>query len=57
MNIYLPIAELSANVYYLLAMGGIAGLLAGLFGVGGMMPIRYTQGMVSGIVRIVLYCV
>ena len=35
MNIYLPIAELSANVYYLLAMGGIAGLLAGLFGVGG----------------------
>ena len=35
MNIYLPIAELSANVYYLLALGGVAGLLSGLFGVGG----------------------
>ena len=35
MNIYLPIAELSANVYYLLGLGGIAGLLSGLFGIGG----------------------
>ncbi len=35
MNIYLPIAELSANIYYLMALGGIAGMLSGLFGIGG----------------------
>lgn len=35
MNIYLPIAELSANIYYLMALGGVAGLLSGLFGIGG----------------------
>ncbi len=35
MNIYLPIAELSANIYSLMALGGVAGLLSGLFGIGG----------------------
>lgn len=35
MNIYLPIAELSENVYLLLAIGGGVGFLSGLFGVGG----------------------
>ncbi len=35
MDIYLPIAELSINVFLLLALGGAAGLLAGMFGVGG----------------------
>lgn len=35
MHIYLPIAELSAHILVLLALGGIAGLLSGLFGVGG----------------------
>lgn len=35
MQIYLPIAELSVNVFALLALGGIAGILSGLFGVGG----------------------
>ena len=35
MEIYLPIAELSMNVFVLLALGGAAGLLAGMFGVGG----------------------
>ena len=35
MNVYLPIAELSANMYYLLGLGGVAGLLSGLFGIGG----------------------
>lgn len=35
MNIYLPIAELSANIYYLVALGGVAGLFSGLFGIGG----------------------
>jgi len=35
MQIYLPIAEMSADVFLLLAMGGSVGLLSGLFGVGG----------------------
>ena len=35
MDIYLPIAELSINVFVLLGLGGAAGLLAGMFGVGG----------------------
>ncbi len=35
MGIYLPIAELSANLFILLAMGGAVGFLSGMFGVGG----------------------
>ncbi|MEZ5690919.1 MAG: sulfite exporter TauE/SafE family protein [Rickettsiales bacterium] len=35
MNIYLPIAELSANIFLLLGLGGLTGLLSGMFGVGG----------------------
>jgi uncharacterized protein len=35
MQIYLPIAEMSVNVFLLLAMGGGVGFLSGLFGVGG----------------------
>jgi hypothetical protein len=35
MQIYLPIAEMSVNVFLLLGMGGAVGLLSGLFGVGG----------------------
>ena len=35
MNIYLPIAEISVNVFLLLGMGGGVGFLSGLFGVGG----------------------
>ena len=35
MQIYLPIAELSVNIFLVLGMGGIVGLLSGLFGVGG----------------------
>lgn len=35
MQIYLPIAELSVNLFLLLAMGGAVGFLSGLFGVGG----------------------
>jgi uncharacterized protein len=34
-EIYLPIAEQSMNIFVLLALGGVAGLLAGMFGVGG----------------------
>lgn len=35
MNLYLPIAELSLNIFLLLAMGGTVGFLSGLFGIGG----------------------
>ena len=35
MQIYLPIAEVSVNVFVLLGMGGGVGFLSGLFGVGG----------------------
>lgn len=35
MQIYLPIAELSVNILTLLALGGTAGLLSGMFGIGG----------------------
>jgi len=34
-EIYLPIAEQSMSIFVLLALGGAAGLLAGMFGVGG----------------------
>jgi len=34
-NIYLPIAELTENVFLLLGLGGGVGFLSGLFGVGG----------------------
>src|SRR5581483_3507718 len=35
MQIYLPIAEISVNIFLVLALGGGIGLLSGLFGVGG----------------------
>lgn len=35
MQIYLPIAEVSVNAFLILGLGGIVGLLSGLFGVGG----------------------
>ncbi len=35
MHVYLPIAEMSVNVFAILGLGGAAGLLAGMFGVGG----------------------
>lgn len=35
MQIYLPIAEVSANLFLLLGLGGIVGILSGMFGVGG----------------------
>ncbi|MEM6492127.1 MAG: sulfite exporter TauE/SafE family protein [Pseudomonadota bacterium] len=35
MQIYLPIAEMSVDVFLLLALGGGVGVLSGLFGVGG----------------------
>lgn len=35
MGIYLPIAEISVNVFVILAMGATVGFLSGMFGVGG----------------------
>ncbi|MBP1720260.1 MAG: hypothetical protein H6Q43_3698, partial [Deltaproteobacteria bacterium] len=35
MDIYLPIAGLSINYFLLIGLGGLVGLLSGLFGVGG----------------------
>lgn len=35
MQIYLPIAEISVNIFALFGIGGIVGFLSGLFGVGG----------------------
>lgn len=35
MQIYLPIAEISVSVYLLLGLGGVVGVLSGMFGVGG----------------------
>ncbi|WP_340108433.1 sulfite exporter TauE/SafE family protein [Pikeienuella sp. HZG-20] len=35
MQIYLPIAEVSVNAFLLLGLGGVIGVLSGIFGVGG----------------------
>jgi uncharacterized membrane protein YfcA len=35
MDLYLPIAGLSVNVFMMIGLGGIVGLLSGMFGVGG----------------------
>ena len=35
MDIYLPIAEMSVNIYALLLLGVVTGILSGMFGVGG----------------------
>ena len=48
MQIYLPIAEISVNVFLLLGLGGAVGLLSGIFGVGGgflMTPILIFIGV------------
>jgi uncharacterized protein len=48
MQIYLPIAELSMNVFSLLLLGGGVGFLSGLFGVGGgflMTPLLIFMGV------------
>jgi len=48
MQIYLPIAELSVNVFLLLGLGGGVGFLSGLFGVGGgflMTPLLIFNGI------------
>ena len=48
MQMYLPIAEVSINAYLLLGLGGIVGLLSGMFGVGGgflMTPLLFFIGI------------
>jgi hypothetical protein len=35
MDIYLPVAEMSVNLFLLLGLGGVVGFLSGVFGVGG----------------------
>ena len=35
MSIYLPIAEISINIFLLISMGGVVGFLSGMFGLGG----------------------
>lgn len=35
MNLYLPIANLSVNALFIIGLGGLVGLLSGMFGVGG----------------------
>ncbi|WP_323005727.1 sulfite exporter TauE/SafE family protein [Pseudorhodobacter sp.] len=48
MQIYLPIAELSVNAFALLGLGGIVGILSGMFGVGGgfiITPLLFFMGI------------
>ncbi len=48
MQIYLPIAELSLNIFLLLGMGGLVGFLSCMFGVGGgflMTPLLLFAGV------------
>ncbi len=48
MNFYLPIAEMSVNIFVFLGMGGAVGFLSGLFGVGGgflMTPLLIFSGI------------
>ena len=48
MNVYLPIAEISANIFVFVGMGFAVGFLSGLFGVGGgflMTPLLIFSGV------------
>lgn len=52
MQIYLPIAELSVNIFLLLGMGAGVGFLSGMFGVGGgflMTPLLIFLGIPSAV--------
>lgn len=35
MDVYLPIANLSVNALVIIGLGGLVGILSGMFGVGG----------------------
>jgi len=48
MYVYLPIAEVSVNAFILLGLGGLVGVLSGMFGVGGgflMTPLLFFIGI------------
>ena len=48
MQVYLPIAEVSVNIFLLLGLGGLVGVLSGMFGVGGgfiMTPLLFFIGV------------
>lgn len=48
MQVYLPIAEVSVNIFLLLGLGGLVGVLSGMFGVGGgflMTPLLFFIGI------------
>lgn len=48
MYIYLPVAEVSVNAFILLGLGGLVGVLSGMFGVGGgflMTPLLFFIGI------------
>jgi uncharacterized membrane protein YfcA len=48
MQVYLPIAEVSVNVFLLFGLGGLVGILSGMFGVGGgflMTPLLFFIGI------------
>lgn len=48
MLVYLPIAEVSVNAFLLLGLGGLVGVLSGMFGVGGgflMTPLLFFIGI------------
>ena len=48
MQLYLPIAEVSVNAFLLLGLGGLVGMLSGMFGVGGgflITPLLFMAGI------------
>jgi len=52
MTLYLPIAEMSVNIWILIAMGAAVGFLSGMFGVGGgflMTPLLIFSGIPSAV--------
>ena len=52
MQLYLPIAEVSVNAFVLLGIGGVVGLLSGMFGVGGgflITPLLLFIGVPAGV--------
>ena len=52
MTLYLPVAEMSANLLVFLAMGGAVGFLSGMFGVGGgflMTPLLIFAGIPAAV--------
>ena len=48
MQLYLPIAEVSINAFLILGLGGLVGILSGMFGVGGgflITPLLFLAGI------------